>query len=215
MLCVGPPAAGKTHFIIQLLENMDRLVDKTFNYIYWFYGQYNHTVEQLEKYSPILKTIQGIPDSLESYIHSKNEITGEIQHGLLIFDDLMLAVSQNDEIEKIAANCRHANISWVVLLQNLFHHGKARITLLRCCHYLVLFKNPLDMTVGQILARRILPGNSDIFIKIFEKATHKPNGYLFVDGQQTTPDKARLRTDIFGPYQRVFVPITLAHPKKK
>ena len=57
------------------------------------------------------------------------------------------------------------------------------------------------------LAHRIIPGRQRLFIKIFEKPTTQPHGYFFIDGRQTTPAKARFKTDIFnGYFQRVFVP---------
>ena len=204
MICVGPPLSGKTHFTKSLLKHAARLIDGQFDYIYWFYGQQTASITELDD---TIKTHAGLPENLDDVIQATNPVTGKPQHGLLVFDDLMQSVSANEGIARLAANrCQHENISWIVLLQNLFHRGNARLTLLRCCHYLVLFKNPLDHSTAHHLARRILPGKPEAFIRIYERATEKPNGYLFVDGRQSTPEDARFRTDIFNEVQRVFIP---------
>ena len=55
-----------------------------------------------------------------------------------------------------------------------------------------------------IIGQRIMPKHIREFLTIFEKATSTKHGYLFIDGKQTTPDNARLRTNIFGAYQNIF-----------
>lgn len=202
MIVSGPPLSGKSSFIIKLIDNSIRLLDKQFDYIIWFYGEYNKTIELLEnEYKDRVKTIHGLPENIDDYIYPEKGF------GCHIYDDLMAAVSHSKALTDLTSNkCQHNSISWIITLQNMFYHGQERTTLLRCAHYLVLFKNPLDKTVAHYLASRIMPKRQNIFMNIFEKATEKPNGYLFIDGAQKTPEEARLRTDIFGEIQRVFVP---------
>jgi hypothetical protein len=206
MICVGPPMSGKTYFTTRLLQNASRLIDKPFDYIVWFYGQQTNTVAQLQREGKT-KTVAGLPENLSEYIQATDPMNGSPRHGLLIFDDLMQSVSSSEEITRLCSNrCQHENVSWIVMMQNLFHQGKSRLTMLRCAHYLVLFNNPLDQSAGHHLAKRISPGNPSAFIRIFEAATRKPNGYLFIDGHQKTPPSARFRTDIFHEeHQRTFV----------
>lgn len=198
----GPPLCGKSSFIIKLIDNSYRLLDKQFDYIIWFYGEYNKTVELLEnRYRDRVKTVQGLPENIEEYIYQEKGF------GCHIYDDLMVAASNSKALTELVSNkCQHSSISWIITLQNMFYHGPERTTLLRCAHYLVLFKNPLDKTVAHYLASRIMPKRQNVFMDIFEKATEKPNGYLFIDGSQKTPDEARLRTSIFNEVQLVFVP---------
>lgn len=218
MLCIGPPMAGKTFFVLELLKHVDKLIDKPFDYIYWFYGERSSAVEYLERQG-VVRTVSGLPDDLNEYIHrgAEEETTGKPMHGLLIFDDLMQDMSSSEQISNLTTNkCQHQNVSWIALMQNAFHRGKSRLTMLRCCHYMVLFKNPMDQSVAHHLARRIWPSSPETFIRIYEKATQRPNGYLFVDGCQTTPNEARFRTDIFGDQiQKAFVPTQKRRSKGK
>jgi hypothetical protein len=116
------------------------------------------------------------------------------------------ASSNKDILDIGSRRCHHNRVTWILTMQNLFHHGKERVTLMRCAHYLVLFKNPLDKTMAYYLASRIMPKNQKCFIDIYNEATIKPNSYLFIDGAQTTPEHARFRTDIFNFGQTVYIP---------
>ena len=53
--------------------------------------------------------------------------------------------------------CHHSNVSVALILQNLFHHGKERYTILRNSHYLVVFNSPLDQSIARTLAYRLDP----------------------------------------------------------
>ena len=197
----GCPFAGKTTHILKLLKNNDRLFTKQFDYIYWFYGQSNQTIKMFEE-NPQMNVIpvEGLPENIDDYIFPD-------RHGCHVYDDLMHEASSNSNLLALASKkCHHSNVSWVLVLQNLFCAGKERVSLLRCAHYLVLFKNPLDKTIAYNLASRIMPKDQKCFLDIYNEATSKPNGYLFIDGAQSTPDQARFRTDIFDIAQRVFIP---------
>ena len=219
MICQGPPLSGKSSFITQLLENWERIFDKSFDYIYWFYGTDSATVTEIKRsLSPDIETtpkiipVQGVPDNLEDYIHPLNG-NGEKQFGLHVYDDLQQDVSKNQNLAELASNkCQHQSVSWIIIMQNLFQYGRERLTLLRCAHHFVIFKNPLDKSLAHRLASRIMPNQQKTFIQIFEKATSTPHGYLFVNGAQTTPDVIRFRTDLFGDFQRIFVPKSIMPP---
>ena len=201
IIYAGAPMAGKTTHILRLLENNTRLFTKKFEYIYWFYGQYNSTIRMLEQ-NPQLNIIPvaGLPENIEDYIFSD-------KHGCHIYDDLMNEASSNKHILDLASKkCHHNSITWILVMQNLFHHGKERVSLLRCAHYLVIFKNPLDKSMAYHLANKIMPKNQKCFLDIYNEATSKPNSYLFIDGAQSTPENARLRSDIFATVQKVYIP---------
>ena len=44
-LIIGRPLAGNSTFVLNLLENADRLLSHHFHYVIWFYGTPNKTAE--------------------------------------------------------------------------------------------------------------------------------------------------------------------------
>jgi hypothetical protein len=203
LIVSGPPLSGKSFFITSLLHSMDRLIDKQFDNIVWFYGEENGTVKNLKQTFQHLNitTIHGIPDDFSPHIESRFKNT------LFILDDCMTSSCSNKNVTDLFANkLQHSRVSIIFSLQNLYYHGSERTTLLKCAHYLVVFKNPLDMSIPLSLSRKILPNKSNLFLSIFNSATSKPHSYLFIDGKQDTPNQARLRSDITNKLgQRVFI----------
>lgn len=201
MIYAGAPLSGKTTHILNLLKNRDRLFTKKFDYIFWFYGQYNETVKMLEANPQLnIKPVAGLPKNLDNYIYANKQ-------GCHIYDDLMNEASSNKNmLDVVSRKCQHQNLFWIYAIQDFFFHGKERLSLLRCAHYYVLFKNPLDKSMIYHLANRIMPHNHKCFIDIFNEATKTPNSYLFIDGAQSTPENARFRTNIFDLVQKVYSP---------
>ena len=202
VLVAGGPLSGKTTWTVEFLENLDRLVDKPINYIVWFYGQCNRKVEALKaKLGAKLTTVEGLPENFDDYIIPRS-------NGILVFDDVFLQLMDSNKIKEICAyKTQHANLSWIILMQNLFHNGKSRQTIYRCAHYLCIFNNALERSQVYTLAYKIMPGNQKQFLKIFEKAAERPHGYILIDGHQETPQAARFRTDIFKlTHQKIFIP---------
>ena len=199
----GSPLAGKTTWVTQLLENRNRLIDNEFDYIVWIYGQETTFINELRKQTLLgvpTFVVHGLPDTFDKYILKD-------KRGLIVIDDLMANVSRSAQVTELFCNkVHHDNVSVIIMMQNLFHHGKERTTLLRCAHYLVVFKNPLDGSVPLFLAHKIMPLRRKLFMDIFQAATKDPFGYLYIDGRQTTPPTARFRTNLFNDDgQTVFV----------
>lgn len=202
MIVSGPPASGKSTFVEQLISHRERLLDHPLDYIICCYGVETKFVQQLRNNNldiPIT-LINSLPDDFSSYIVPD-------QRGLIIIDDLMQSVGNSKSVTDLFCNkLQHTNTSVILILQNLFYHGKERTTFVRCTNYLVVYKNPMDYTIPYYLSRKLLPRNTNLFLDIFQNATSRPYGYIFCDGKHTTPDNARFRTDLFNDgIQKVFV----------
>ena len=184
-----------------MLRNAESLIDHQFDYIVWFYNEHNETLSKLETYfSGKLVAVQGLPSNIDEYIDKS-------MRGLFVFDDLQSQASESQQLSDLCAyKTQHCNVSWILLFQNIFHNGKERLNLYRCTHYICLFDNTLDRSQIHHLAHKILPGQQKLFLKIFQRATSRPHGYLFIDGRQSTPAEARFRTDMFDGHQIVFIP---------
>ena len=155
-----------------------------------------------------IQYVKGLPKSFDNYI-----VPDKI---LFVIDDLMQSAGDSVAVTDLFCNkVQHEKLSVILLLQNLFYHGKERTTLVRCSQYLVVFKNPMDKSIPLYLSHKLMPLNKTLFMEMFEKATSKAHGYLFCDGKQDTPDSARFRTDLFdGGVQKTYVIRRHANKKK-
>ena len=200
MTVCGPSQSGKTTFILNLLDNWERLVTENIDYIVWCYGETNDLLSMLPKRygDRKLSLVKGMPVDFNDYIIPYKK-------GLLILDDLMSESSDNPALTRLISNkVHHASLSVISAVQNLFSAGKERTTYMQSCQYIVMFKNPLNNTTPRILGQRFMPGKVKTFLEIYKHSVTSPFRYLFIDGTQTTPEHARLRTDIFGDTQRVY-----------
>lgn len=202
LIVSGPPGSGKSTFVEKLIHARERLLNHSIDYIICCYGVETKFVQQLRQnlFDIPITLINGLPDDFSSYIIPN-------KRGLVIIDDLMQSAGDSKSVTDLFCNkLQHTSTSVILILQNLFYHGRERTTFLRCTNYLVVYKNPMDYTIPLYLSRKLLPKNNNLFIDIFERATSRPYGYIFCDGKHDTPDNARFRTDLFNDgIQKVFV----------
>ena len=124
---------------------------------------------------------------------------------LIILDDLM-DKTDHRVASLLTKKSHHRNISGMYIAQNLFHRGKHHRTISLNAHYMVLFKNPRDVSQIMVLAHQMYPRRTQFFLKAFARATATLNGYMVIDMKQSTPDILRLRTFIFpGEEQTAYV----------
>ena len=113
--------------------------------------------------------------------------------------------SLNEEIMNLFTKySHHQNISVVYITQNFFQQSKFNRTMSLNTSYIVLFKNPRDINQIEILGRQMYGKKFKRFTEAFQDATTKPHSYLLIDLKQSTPDKLRLRSNIF-PHQSTVV----------
>lgn len=199
IMIFAPPMCGKSWWLKELLVNRERIFRESFDYIVYFYGERSQTVSEIAEDLPEIKLVEGLPEDFEKYIRPEG-------NAFFLFDDLNESVSHSKEmVDLVTKKCQHRSISWAVTLQNAFHHGQERISIMRAAHILVIFDSKLDQTVPRLLANRIMPEKPKTFLEIFKDATREPYSYLLCDGHPKSSNRARLRSNIFGPYQTVYV----------
>ena len=124
---------------------------------------------------------------------------------LIILDDLMDETDQRVS-SLFTKKSHHRNISVMYFAQNLFHRGKHHRTISLNAHFMVVFKNPRDVSQIMALAHQMYPRRTQFFLEAFARATARPHGYMVIDMKQNTPDILRLRTFIFpGEEQKAYV----------
>ena len=185
LLVAGPSRAGKTVFTIKLLDKRHELFACNINRVIWCYGIYQPTlIQELQQRKFI--TYKGIVPA--------NELQ---THDIVVLDDLLKESQDSKDVTDMFTRVAHHKECFIIFItQNLFPPGKESRTRNLNTHYYAIFKNPRDKSQFEILARQVAPRGSKALIEIFQAATEKPHGYLFIDFTQNCPDEFRFRTDI-------------------
>jgi len=161
--------------------------------IVYFYGEY----QQLFNQYPHTEFHQGLPN-IEDF--DGREPT------LVNIDDFIQETNETVTIMFTKGSHRR-NISVIFLAQNLFPKNKFARTMSLSAHYMVLFKNPRDVSQFANLARQMYPNTSQFTVEAYRDATREPYSYLLVDFRPEQDEELRLRTDIFpGETHYVYVP---------
>jgi len=165
---------------------------------YIIHPQRSSTVDQeLFRRYPRIKFREGLPDI--------GDFDGR-EPTLLIIDDLMQET--NETIANMfTKGSHHRNVSVVFLAQNLFPKNKFARTMSLNAHYMVLFKNPRDVSQFANLARQMYPKTSLFAVEAYRALVDLPYSYLLVDLRPEQDEEFRLRTNIFpGETHYVYVP---------
>ena len=182
-IIAGPSGSGKTVFTRKLIEHASRIIAPPPQRLVWCYGIYQPFFNEMKS----VEFMEGVSDA--------NLFDGQ-QRTLLILDDLMHET--DDRVSQIFTRVsHHKSLSVLYLTQNLFYKTKQNRTMSLNAHYLVLFKNPRDMTQISHLAAQMYPGKSKYMIESYRDATSIPFSYLLVDLKSDTEEKMRLRSNIF------------------
>lgn len=197
-LISGSSSTGKSTLIQKLMINDNKLYPHDYDNIIYCHGVQTKALKSLQRYfGKVLQLFDHIPGNLV-------ELCGRKEHNLLVLDDLDEAAFSNSDV----ASCftkwsHHYNFNIILSTQNIFTHGSSRLTLLRNATHLILFPNYLDNTVPRLIAQKVLPGKTGVFLEIYQRAINNPYGYLAIFG--TGPKILQFRTNISCPVQKIFV----------
>lgn len=189
----GPSHAGKTVFTLKLLDKRHELFKEAIKRVIWCYGIYQPTLNQELQQRKFI-THKGII--------SVNELQ---RHDIVVLDDLLKESGNSKDVTDMFTRAAHHMECFIIFItQNLFPPGKEARTRNLNTHYYAIFKNPRDKSQFEILARQVLPRGSKALIEIFEAATERPHGYLFIDFTQECPEEFRFRTNILKTPMTIF-----------
>ena len=192
-IVAGPTSCGKTRFVFRLVDcSASRMIDPSPAKIVYCYGEF----QQLFCNYSHVDFRRGLPDI--------DEFDGG-EPVLLIIDDLM-DETNDDVVSLFTKGSHHRNVSVMFLAQNLFPKNKFARTMSLNAHYMILFKNPRDVTQFASLARQMYPKMSQFAVEAYKDATREPYSYLLVDLRPEQDEDLRLRTNIFpGETQYIYV----------
>ena len=199
-LIAGPTGCGKSFLIFKILRNLNKFIyppiDGTITYCY---GQYQKSFEEFKDKVVFNEGLLSREELLGTNVRDTQK------HHLLIIDDI-LDKSDAPLIRDIfIKGSHHQNMSVFFMTQNVFLKNPDYRTTSLNCHYMLIFKNPRDMSQFSSVARQVFPTKSKSLTAVYNNALEKKHSYLVLDFKQSTPDKLRIRGPITDKVIRVFV----------
>jgi len=198
ILIAGNSGSGKTVLISNIIRK--QLLDPPPQKIFWFYRQYQPLYNELLQENHPIQFIEGLPEEI-----SKPGYFNKQLRNLCVIDDLHLEKASSEHVAQLFCNAgRHNNTSVVYITQNLYFkqaHGRdIRLN----AKNIICFKNPQDRLQLTSIGRQVYAGKQKYFADALEKCFNRRYDYIFCDLNQSTDDKYRIRTSIFGENEEGF-----------
>jgi molybdopterin-guanine dinucleotide biosynthesis protein len=192
----GPSQSGKTTFVWNLLRDAGELFTsaKCLQNVVYFYKEWQEGFTMFEQEDIVKHWVNDLPtiDDFKERTLPFKDVGGSI----VIIDDF--AQELNKDIATIfTVLSHHTNTTVILLTQNLFSKNPVYRDVSLNSTYIVLFKNPRDLSQISHFARQFQPGNHQYIIEAFKKCTKAPYSYMLFDHHQATSDGLRVRSNIF------------------
>jgi len=197
-LVSGVSGSGKTTFVKNLLTLKDKLFTEEPARVFLFYKIMQDIYLEMET-SGLVHELINVGDEMPTLDEITNMVHKYKDQGgsCMIFDDTMSDLSPM--FQDIFCNLsHHENSSIIFLTQNLFFQNPVFRTMSLNSHYLVLMKNVRDNQQISILAKQYSPNNIGYIIQAYAKATTRPFSFLLLDFKPNSPQKIRLRSNLFA-----------------
>ena len=184
MTVAGPSKSGKTHFVSNLLQNIEHLVYPLPARILYYYSEWQEKFEHLKTKLNNIEFIHGIDD------------LDNIDNSLIILDDLMNdCIDNKDIVHLFTAASHHRKASAILFTQNVFEKGKYARSISLNSNYLVIFNNLRDRRQIKHLGSQLYPGETHFIDEVLNDAfKSQERGYLIIDLMPNSKEQIRLRT---------------------
>lgn len=192
----GPSQCGKTTFTFNLLRNAHIMFQdpRCVQNVLYYYNQWQTGFDRFDKEKIVTSWINELPTT--DGMQEKTMPFAEIGGSIVIIDDFAQQLKK-DTIDIFSRLAHHTKSVVLLLTQNLFSKNPVFRDISLNSTYIVLFKNPRDVSQITHFARQFAPGDTKFVVDSFCDVTKKPYTYMVYDYHQATPDLLRVRTNIF------------------
>ena len=190
MSIVGPSGCGKTELLFRMLKGSTFY--PRFEKIYYFY----------KEFQPLFKDMQQVIPGIEFLKNSGFDITKNLSHCLLIYDDSCEEIFNDKEFVKIATSGRHRKLHVIYVKHNLFHQSKWSRTIDLNTTHIILFKSLRDIQQIEYLGKQL--NCLQLIKEAYKLATAEPFGHFIIDLDPKTSQGLRFASHIIGPNPSIF-----------
>ena len=190
MSIVGPSGCDKTELLFRMLKGSTFY--PRFEKIYYFY----------KEFQPLFKDMQRVIPGIEFLKYSGFDITKNLSHCLLIYDDSCEEIFNDKEFVKIATSGRHRKLHVIYVKHNLFHQSKWSRTIDLNTTHIILFKSLRDIQQIEYLGKQL--NCLQLIKEAYKLATAEPFGHFIIDLDPKTSQGLRFASHIIGPNPSIF-----------
>jgi hypothetical protein len=195
MLIAGPTSCGKSYLVFNIIENIKQLVTPEVHDITYCYSQWQPGYKKMVELGVTFH--KGMPTREELFAEGRDTS----KHSLLVIDDLLDVEYAPLVRDLFIKGSHHLNMNVIFITQNLFFANKDFRTLSLNAHYLVVFKNPRDMSQIGYISRQAYPAQPGFLTAVYNNETQKQHAYIVLDCKQSTPDNLRVRDSVTTPWR--------------
>jgi len=191
----GVSQSGKTTFAFNLLRNIDTLFrdPRCAQNVIFYYNVWQSSYDKAMKEKLVKEWIHKLPTTDE--FKSKTIPYAKKGGSVVLFDDF--AQELTDDILKVFTMlCHHTNTVVILMTQNIFSKNKVFRDISLNSNYVVLFKNPRDLTQITYFARQFALNRSRDVVEAYYEATKRPYTYILFDMHMETPPEIQIRTNV-------------------
>ena len=190
MSIVGPSGCSKTELLFRMLKSSSFY--PRFEKIYYFY----------KEFQPLFKDMQQVIPGIEFLKYSGFDITKNLSHCLLIYDDSCEEIFNDTELVKIATSGRHRKLHVIYVKHNLFHQSKCYRTIDLNITHIILFKSLCDIQQIEYLEKQL--NCLQLIKEAYKLATAEPFGHLMINLDPKTSQGLRFSLKLIGPDPSIF-----------
>ena len=116
---------------------------------------------------------------------------------IVVLDDLMNEAKDHAGVTALFTKLvHHRNLFVINITHHFFVNSKETRTRRLNTQYVVMIKNPSDVTQIHVIGRQMYPGNPNFLPSVNRKATKRPHSYMFLDLRQETPGDYRVCSNL-------------------
>ena len=153
----GPNGCGKTTFVARLQRNASTIIDPSLERVTWYYGEWQSAYDNLDL--PNLHLEEG----LLTYVDAS-------KRNIVVLGDLMAETDERVTNLFTKKKSHHCNISVIYIVQNQFPKIQGESHHQFDSQYIVVFKNPRDVSQMTALAKQVCPGRVKFVQEVFAEA---------------------------------------------
>jgi hypothetical protein len=178
--------AGKSEFIVKLLEHRDSLFSEKFHRVIYCQPESllnceNNVFSKIKSLYPHAEIHFGLPNI------NKLHLDLNYLPSLVIIDDLMTdLLNSYAMIELFSVHVHHYKISVIFTLHNFFATSRYGKTIARNVQYKIFFYNRVDKVELKHFSSQIFPSNTNFLLNCFKfiekKFPEKYKHYIVIDG---------------------------------